>query len=74
MLYDPDADKVVRLNGTARRIFEMCTGIHTLDDISAALQKQFQIDPTIDVRQQVKETIAQFAAAGLLTGVPESAC
>jgi hypothetical protein len=68
MLYDAEGDKVVRLNRTARRIWEMCSGQHTLDTIVDTLQQEFAVAPRIDLQKDVAATVAQFAAAGLLIG------
>jgi hypothetical protein len=68
MLYDPQGDKVVRLNWTARRIWELCSGTRTVDEIAAALQSEVAIAPDADLRADVAATVAQFAACGLLTG------
>jgi hypothetical protein len=72
MLYDPDGDKIVRLNVTARRIWEMCNGQHDLDQIAAALRAEFEVGADVDPRSDVAQTIDQFAAAGLLTGACEN--
>jgi hypothetical protein len=69
MLYDPKGDRVVRLNRTARRIWEMCNGQNSLDTIAARLQHEFASDPGVDLRADVAETVARFAASGLLTSV-----
>ena len=66
MLYDPEGDKVVRLNRTARRIWELCDGRCPLHAIAATLQTEFSIDPRVDIRGDVAEAVARFAAAGLL--------
>jgi hypothetical protein len=67
MLYDPEGDRVVRLNRTARRIWELCSGQSSLDAITAQLQGEFALDPRTDLRADVAETVARFAASGLLT-------
>jgi pyrroloquinoline quinone biosynthesis protein D len=66
MLYDPEGDKVVRLNGTARRIWEMCSGERTLDAIAAALRDELVVEPGTDVLKDVADAVVLFANAGLL--------
>jgi hypothetical protein len=67
MLYDPEGDKVVRLNRTACRIWELCNGQCSLDVIAAQLQDEFLFGPGRDLRADVAETVAQFGVAQLLT-------
>jgi hypothetical protein len=68
MLYDPQGDRVVRLNWTARRIWELCSGTRTVDEIAAVLQNEAAVAPGTDLRADVAATVAQFADCGLLTG------
>jgi hypothetical protein len=72
MLYDPERDQIVRLNITARRIWEMCTGEYSLQAIADVLQEEFQFSPSIDLHQDVVATVGQFAGAGLLTNGAET--
>ena len=67
MLYDPQGDKVVRLNWTARRIWELCNGTRSLDEIAAILHDEAAVAPGVDLRADVAATVAQFTACGLLT-------
>ena len=71
MLYDPDADRVIRLNATARRVWELCCGDRTLDDIARLIEQEFRADPETDIHQDVARTIAQFASAGLLANASQ---
>ena len=71
MLYDPERDQIVRINVTARRIWELCTGEHSLQAIEGALQEEYRLGPKIDLHQDVVATVGQFAAAGLLTNQAE---
>jgi hypothetical protein len=67
MLYDPQGDKVVRLNPTARRIWDLCDGARDIPAIAAALQSEFAVGAGADVGRDVARAVAGFAAAGLLT-------
>jgi pyrroloquinoline quinone biosynthesis protein D len=67
MLYDPDEDRVVRLNPTARRIWELCNGRNSVDTIAAQLRDEFALDSGVDLRADVVEAVVSFAASGLLT-------
>jgi hypothetical protein len=66
MLYDPEGDKVVRLNPTARRIWELCDGEQSVPDIAATIQNEFLLHAGADIHSDVAETVTGFAAAGLL--------
>ena len=65
MLYDPGADKVVRLNRTARRIWELCDGGHDVAAIAAALGREFATAPGADLDGDVRAVVEAFAAASL---------
>jgi hypothetical protein len=67
MLYDPEGDKVVRLNTTARRIWELCDGARDIPAIAATIHKEFAVGSGTDVGRDVAKAVAGFAAAGLLT-------
>jgi len=67
MLYDPEGDKVVRLNTTARRIWDLCDGDRDIPAIAAAIQSEFAVGSGADVGRDVAKAVAGFAAAGLLT-------
>lgn len=66
ILYTAAADELHTLNSTARRIWELCDGQHTIDEMAAALRSQFAVPDDVDVRADVIETLARFAAKGLL--------
>jgi hypothetical protein len=67
MLYDPDGDRVIWLNATARRVWELCGGDGSLNDIAGVMEQEFRVDPGTDIHQEIARTTAQFASAGLLT-------
>ncbi len=52
------AENVVRmLNPVGSRIWELCDGSHTLDQIAAALTEEFEVDPA-----HARESVATFVA------------
>jgi hypothetical protein len=67
MLYDPVADRIVRLNRTALRIWDLCDGARDLAEIAGALAADFAAGPGADVRADVGAAVGAFAAAGLLS-------
>jgi PqqD family protein of HPr-rel-A system len=68
MLYDPRADRVVRLNATSRRIWELCDGAHDAAAITSTLAHEFDAPAPEDLAADVAQALASFAAAGLLAG------
>ena len=61
------ADNVVRmLNPVGSRIWELCDGSHTLDQIAAALTEEFDVD-VVHARQSVAAFVADLLAKDLLT-------
>ena len=63
MLYDPSADRTVRLNAMARKIWECCDGSHDVAAIVATLKAVFDAAP--DLEADVRRTLRAFAGAGL---------
>ncbi len=66
MLYDPVGDRVVRLNSTSRRIWQLCDGEHDLAAIAATIAGEFRTPPSADVPEDVAATVRAFGAAQLL--------
>jgi hypothetical protein len=57
----------VSLNASARAIWELCDGTHTLDEICAELAAQADVAPDA-LRGDVTNTIDKFRELGLVTG------
>lgn len=66
MLYDPAADRVVRLNATAQRIWSSCDGTRDVAAIVANLRAAFRVAAEADLEADVQRTLEAFADAGLL--------
>ena len=66
MLYDPEMGKVHILNPTARLIWELCDGEHTLADMAAAIEAQFTGLEGRDILGEIQNTLDTFAALRLL--------
>jgi hypothetical protein len=66
MLYDPAADRVVRLNGTAQRIWSCCDGSRDVKAIVAELCAAFPAVEAAELEEDVRRTLRAFADAGLL--------
>lgn len=66
MLYDPKTDALHILNPTAKLIWKLCDGEHTLEDMVAALETQFTGTEGKDISGEIQTTLNTFAAQGLL--------
>ena len=66
MVYDGATDEVHVLNRTARQIFLMCDGAHTVEQIAAALAQMYSLDPAT-ARRDTDQTLHRLAELGLLT-------
>lgn len=66
LVYSLDQEKVHVLNPTARLIWKLCDGEHSLFDIETELRSRFVIASNHDVINDVKQTLSNFASQGLL--------
>jgi hypothetical protein len=66
MLYDPVADTVIRLNVTARRIWDLCDGTRSPDEIAAALALEFDVPEGASPGGYVSDALERFGGAGVL--------
>jgi len=66
------AENVVRmLNPVGSRIWELCDGSHTLDQIAAVLSAEFEVD-AVHARQSVTTFVTELVTKDLLTWSPAS--
>jgi hypothetical protein len=66
ILYRKEDKAIHVLNQTARVIWDLCDGLHSLDDIEQALRERFTIPDHHDVAGDVQRTLATFQEKGLL--------
>lgn len=66
MLYHPDSDELHVLNPTARFIWTLCDGDHSLDQMVDALRTHFAVSPDSDIQSDVEQTLAEFRTMQLL--------
>jgi hypothetical protein len=66
LLYDPETEALHVLNPTARLIWELCDGEHTVADMVAAMESQYAGTEGSDVPGHVRRTLDTLAARGLL--------
>lgn len=67
VLYHSATGKIHILNQTAERIWDLCDGSHSLEDMEAAIRQSFQIPDETSVAEDVAETVAQFVSNGLIS-------
>ena len=66
LLYTADEQAIHILNPTAHRIWELCDGEHTVEDMAQTLQETFFIRKEYDVIRDVRRTLEEFVTKGLL--------
>jgi len=66
VFYDAEGEKVHVLNATARRIYLLCDGTHTLQEIVQALVADYGIAEPM-ARDDAVETLERFADLGLVS-------
>lgn len=57
MLHDPAAHKVYVLNPTANLVWTLCDGVHTIEQIVAAIANQFGKTEQANISQDVQQTV-----------------
>jgi hypothetical protein len=66
ILYDREGALVHILNVTALFIWRRCDGTNTVDAISEALRRAFNVAGGVEVRRDVETAVTVFAERGLL--------
>ena len=65
LLLDPDSGNYFSLTEVGARIWELCDGEHTLDEIAGALAGEYDAAPET-IQADARELLAELAAEGLL--------
>ena len=65
LVVDVDSGRLYPLNSVATRIWTLCDGARSLDDIARAVVEEFDADEAT-IRQDVAQFVAQLRAAGLV--------
>ena len=66
VFYDAEGEKVHVLNATARRIYVLCDGSHTVQEIVQALVADYGIEESM-ARDDAAETLRRFAELELVS-------
>ena len=69
LVYDPIVDRTHRLNVSASRIWELCDGKRSLEDIAWALTEHFEVEFETAL-QDARIVLEQLKEEQLLTGGP----
>lgn len=70
VLYAPKSDMAFALNHSARAIWELCDGSHSVPEICQQLAQQFN-HSSADLLPDVEETLRQLQEFSLLEFMPE---
>ncbi len=65
LFYDGDSDSVHVLNGTAREIYLLCDGKHSVDQLVEAVLERYEIDEAT-AREDVEATLERLIELGML--------
>ena len=66
LLYNVRGKAVHILNPTARLIWELCDGVHTVAEIEQAIRSKFSVVSEHDVSGDIQRTLEAFASKGVL--------
>jgi hypothetical protein len=66
LLCSPEAKAIHILNPTAQRIWELCDGVHSVEDMEQVLRTSFAVSTECDVAGDINRTVEVFGSKGLL--------
>jgi hypothetical protein len=66
ILYDASMNSVHILNRTANLIWELCDGLHTINDIEKAMRDRFSVDHEYDLMRDIDQAVHHLLMKGLL--------
>ena len=70
--YDPVQKAVHILNPTARLIWDLCNGEHTIEEIEGIVRSSFEIPDGQDLAQDIKNTLETFSVKKLIRLEPSN--
>jgi PqqD family protein of HPr-rel-A system len=68
ILFDPSNGAIHSLNPTARRVWELCDGAHTIDEIAGILEAEYELSAG-QSRGDVAAVIEEMRTLGLIRGI-----
>jgi hypothetical protein len=66
LLYSNHAGAIHILNPTAKLIWQLCDGNHTLEDMKQKITSSFSVDAGYDIMKDIKQTLENFNEKQLL--------
>jgi len=69
LLYSAKGEAIHVLNPTAKLIWELCDGEHTITEMEQAIRANFSVTDEHDVTEDIRRTLEIFAEKGLLSQV-----
>ena len=66
LLYDVEGDAIHALNPTAKLIWELCDGNHSIEDMELSLRDHFSVGDAQDVSGDIRRSLEIFAEKSLL--------
>lgn len=66
VLYSSNQKSIHVLNPTARLIWELCDGEHSLEDIEREIRQRFAVPEDLDVMGDIRRTLAVFTEKEIL--------
>lgn len=72
MIHIPDSGGIVKLNGSARQIWELCAKPATAEEICAQLGRQYNAAEEV-FREDVDQALAEFVKNGLISRTDDRA-
>jgi hypothetical protein len=69
LLYSAEEKAIHVLNPTARLVWELCDGEHTVASMEQAIRANFSVTSEHDVTGDIRRTLETFAEKGLLNTI-----
>ena len=66
VLYNGEEKALHILNAAAQRIWELCDGEHSVEDLSQAMRANFSVPEECDVARDIQQTLEIFYSKSLL--------
>ena len=66
LLYSAEGKVIHVLNPTAKLVWELCDGTHTIEDMDRAIRATFSMSKEHDVAGDIKRTLELFATKGVI--------
>lgn len=68
ILYNAKAKFIHMINSTAVLVWELCDGLHSIDEIEEIIRDKFEVSTKNDIRKDIQDIIEEFRKLKLLKG------